>query len=106
MVVVLILAAQADAPQAQDYPTRPVTIVVPFAPGGGTDMLARMLGQNFEQRLGKTFLIENRPGAGSVVAANAVAKAAADGYTLLMAPSPTMAVNVTLYKKLKEEAAD
>jgi tripartite-type tricarboxylate transporter receptor subunit TctC len=63
-------------------------------------MLARMLGQNFEQRLGKTFLIENRPGAGSVVAANAVAKAAADGYTLLMAPSPTMAVNVTLYKNL------
>jgi tripartite-type tricarboxylate transporter receptor subunit TctC len=86
--------------RAQEYPTHPVTIVVPFAPGGSTDMLARMLGQKLEQRLGKTFLVENRPGAGTVIAATAAAKAVADGHLLLMAPSSTMAVNVTLYRKL------
>ena len=85
---------------AQDYPTHAVTIVVPFAPGGSTDILARMLGQRLEQRLGKTFVVENRPGAGTIIAASAVAKAAPDGHMLLMAPSSTMAVNVTLYKKL------
>jgi tripartite-type tricarboxylate transporter receptor subunit TctC len=96
----LAVTLLSNAAAAQDYPTRPVTIVVPFAPGGGTDILARMLGQRLEQRLGKTFVVENRPGAGSIIAASAVAKAAPDGYTLMMAPSPTMAVNVTLYKNL------
>ncbi len=85
---------------AQDYPSHPVTIVVPFTPGGSTDILARLLGQKLEQRLGKTFLVENRPGAGTLIAASAVARADPDGYTLLMAPSSTMATNVTLYKKL------
>jgi tripartite-type tricarboxylate transporter receptor subunit TctC len=69
---------------------------VPFAPGGSTDIVARMLAQKLEQRLGKTFVVENRPGAGTITAANAVAKAVPDGYVLLMAPSSTMAVNVTL----------
>src|SRR5262245_33362959 len=85
---------------AQDYPRHPVTIVVPFTPAGTTDILARLLGQKLEQRLGRSFIIENRPGAGTLIAASAVAKAAPDGYTLLMAPSSTMAVNVTLYKHL------
>ncbi|MGA7489950.1 MAG: tripartite tricarboxylate transporter substrate binding protein [Xanthobacteraceae bacterium] len=89
-----------SAASAQDYPTHPVTIVVPFSPGGSTDIVARMLAQKLEQRLGKTFVVENRPGAGTIIAASAVAKAAPDGYTLLMAPSSTMAINVTLYKKL------
>jgi tripartite-type tricarboxylate transporter receptor subunit TctC len=86
--------------RAQDYPTRAVTIVVPFTPGGSTDIIARMLAQKLEQRLGKSFVVENRPGAGTIIAASAIAKAAPDGYVLLMAPSSTMAVNVTLYKKL------
>jgi tripartite-type tricarboxylate transporter receptor subunit TctC len=90
----------ASPARAQDYPTHTVTIVVPFTPGGSTDMLARMLAQKLEQRLGKTFLVENRPGGGTVIAATAAAKAVADGHLLLMAPSSTMAVNVTLYKKL------
>ena len=60
---------------AQDYPTRSVTILVPFAPGGGTDMLARAVAQQLEQRLGKPFVIENRPGAGTTIAAGATAKA-------------------------------
>jgi tripartite-type tricarboxylate transporter receptor subunit TctC len=85
---------------AQDYPTRPVTIVVPFAPGGSTDIIARLLAQALEQRLGKSFVVENRPGAGTIIAASAVAKSEPDGHLLLMAPSSTMAVNVTLYKKL------
>jgi tripartite-type tricarboxylate transporter receptor subunit TctC len=85
---------------AQDYPTRSVTIVVPFTPGGTTDILARLFGQRLEQRLGKPFVIENRPGAGMQIGSVAVAKSAPDGYTLLLAPSSAMAVNVTLYKKL------
>jgi tripartite-type tricarboxylate transporter receptor subunit TctC len=89
--------------QAQDYPTRPVTIVNPFAPGGGTDLLARMVASKLERRLGQSFLVENKTGAGSIIAAVAVQKAAPDGYTLLMAPTPTMAVNVTLYKSLPYE---
>jgi tripartite-type tricarboxylate transporter receptor subunit TctC len=90
---------------AQDYPTHPVTIIVPFAAGGGTDMLARMVGQKLEQRLGKPFLIENKPGAGSTIGANVAAKAEPDGYTLLMAPSPTMAVAVSIYKTLGYDPA-
>ena len=98
----LLLAAVAGAGtgRAQDYPNRPVTLVVPFAPGGGVDAMARLLGSKLEQRLGKTFVIENKPGAGSIIAANSVKASNPDGYTLLMAPSPTMAVNVSLYKSL------
>lgn len=90
---------------AQDYPTRAVTIVVPFAAGGGTDILARMLAAKLEQRLQKSFLIENKPGGGSTTGANAAAKATPDGYTLLMAPSPTMAVSVSIYKNLPYDPA-
>ena len=93
-------AALSPHVQAQDYPTRPVTIVNPFAPGGGTDLLARMLASKLEQRLGKSFLVEPKTGAGSIIAASYVQKSNPDGHTLLMAPSPTMAVNVSLYKSL------
>jgi tripartite-type tricarboxylate transporter receptor subunit TctC len=85
---------------AQDFPNRPVTIVVPFAPGGAGDILARLIGQKLEQKWGKSVVVENRAGGGSVIGANAVARAAADGYTLMIAPSATMAVNVTLYRSL------
>ena len=74
--------------RAQGYPTRPVTFVVPFAAGGGTEFLARLLGQRLEQRLGKPFVIENRPGGGGVTGAVSVARAAPDGHTILMAPAP------------------
>ena len=84
---------------AQDYPTRNVTILVPFAPGGGTDVLARAVAQKLEQRLGKPFVIENRPGAGTVIAAGATAKAAPDGYTLMQATSGTMAMNADHLQK-------
>jgi tripartite-type tricarboxylate transporter receptor subunit TctC len=99
------VAASAACAEAQTYPTRPVTFVVPFAPGGGTEYLARLLGQRLEQRLGKPFVIENRPGGGGVTGAVSVARAAPDGYTLLMAPAPVMAINVSLHKKLPYDPA-
>jgi tripartite-type tricarboxylate transporter receptor subunit TctC len=103
LVGLLLLAAPATAAFAEDYPARTVTIVNPFAPGGGTDLLARMMAGKLEQRFGKTFVVENKTGAGSIIAAVAVQKSAPDGYTLLMAPTPTMATNVALYKSLPYE---
>ena len=104
LAIVLGLAiSPASSLRAQDYPSRAVTIVNPFAPGGGTDLLARMVGQRLEQRLGQSFVIENKTGAGSIIAATHVQKSSPDGYTLLMAPTPTMAVNVSLYKSLPYE---
>ncbi|MCX7313950.1 MAG: tripartite tricarboxylate transporter substrate binding protein [Alphaproteobacteria bacterium] len=85
---------------AQDYPAHGVAVVVPFTPAGSTDLLARMAAQAWEQRLGKPFVVENRPGAGQQIGVNTVAKAAPDGYTLLMATSSAMGVNPTLYKKI------
>jgi len=83
-----------------DYPTRIVTIVAPSAPGGLYSLFARIIGNRLEQRLGQTFVVENRPGAASVVGAVVVARAAPDGYTLMIASGATMAVNVTLHKTL------
>lgn len=104
LAIVLCLAiSPASLLRAEDYPARAVTIVNPFAPGGGTDLLARMVGQKLEQRLGQSFVIENKTGAGSIIAATHVQKSNPDGYTLLMAPTPTMAVNVPLYKSLPYE---
>ena len=85
---------------AENYPAHSVTIMVPFAPGGGTDLIARTVAQKLEQRLGQPFVIENRPGAGTSIAAGATAKAAPDGYTLMQATSGTMSMNPTIYKNL------
>ena len=84
---------------AQNYPTRPVRIVVGFAPGGSTDLLARLMGQWLSERLGQQFVIENRPGAAGNIATEAVARATPDGYTLLLIDTQP-AINVTLYDKL------
>jgi tripartite-type tricarboxylate transporter receptor subunit TctC len=94
-----LCGAQANV-QAQDYPSRPLTFVVPFTPGAATDFLARLLGKELEERLGKAVVVENRPGAGTNIGSNSVAKAAPDGHTLLMATSTPMAINVSLYKSL------
>jgi tripartite-type tricarboxylate transporter receptor subunit TctC len=104
MVATALLAPPRDA-AAQDYPTRPVTILVPFAAGGGTDILARAVAQRLEQRLGKPFVIENRVGAGTVLAAGAAAKATPDGYTLMQATSGTLAMNGTIFKSLPYDPA-
>jgi tripartite-type tricarboxylate transporter receptor subunit TctC len=85
---------------AQTYPARPVTIVVPYAAGGNTDAIARTLAHRLEQRLGQPFVIEQRLGAASVIGAAYVSRAAPDGHTILIGTSTTMAVNVSVYKKL------
>src|SRR3954468_20186132 len=104
LLAVFVAAVFAPVVAAQDYPNRPITLVVPFAPGGGVDQMARLIAGKLEQRLGKSFVIENKPGAGSIIAATYVQKSNPDGYTLLMAPTPTMAVNVSLYKTLPYDA--
>ena len=97
----LILAAPAVAlAQAQDYPTRPVTLVAPWPAGGAIDTLCRILGPKLSDRLGKPVIIENRAGAASVIGTAAIAKAAPDGYTLVMGGATALAVAVTVYKKL------
>src|SRR6476660_5951889 len=84
---------------SQTYPTKPVRIIVGFAPGGATDIMARLIAQWLSERLGQQFVIENRPGAVGNVATEAAVRAPADGYTLLLASSIN-AINATLYEKL------
>src|SRR5262245_45034697 len=84
---------------AQAYPARPVRVIVPFAAGGGVDIIARLMGQWLSERLGQPFVIENRPGAGGNIGTEAVVRAPADGYTLLLITAAN-AINTTLYEKL------
>ena len=100
LVALALLACGMPAARAADYPTRPVTLVVAFTPGGASDVLARILGHKFEQILGQPFVIDNRPGAGGNVAAEAVAHAAPDGYTLFNGNNAILATNAALYKKI------
>jgi len=94
--LLLVVCAQAFG---QDYPSRQVRIVVPSLPGGGTDIVARVLGQHFSSAFGQAFFVENRAGAGNMIGIELAAHAAPDGYTLLMVPS-TLALNSVLYKKV------
>ena len=87
-------------PSAQDYPTRPVKIVVPFGAGGGTDALARFIAHGLEQRLGQPFIIENRGGAGTTLGATMVANSEPDGYTIMLGTASTFAAAPGLYKQL------
>jgi tripartite-type tricarboxylate transporter receptor subunit TctC len=84
---------------AQAYPTRPVRVIVPFAPAGTTDIAARLMGQWLSEHLGQQFVIENRPGASTTIGTEVVVRAPADGYTLLLA-TPSSAINATLFEKL------
>jgi tripartite-type tricarboxylate transporter receptor subunit TctC len=101
LALAALIVIQAGTSFANDdYPSRPVTIIVPYAAGGVTDVLARMIAQKLGEKFGKSFVIENKGGAGTVVAAVATAKAAPDGHTLMMATGSTMSINRTLYKSL------
>jgi tripartite-type tricarboxylate transporter receptor subunit TctC len=95
----IALPAASYKAWAQTYPTRPVRMIVPFGPGGGTDIVARLIGQWLTERLGQTFVIENRPGAGGNLGTEAVVRAPPDGYTLALIGAPS-AINATLYDNL------
>ena len=92
--------ANAQVRGADDYPQRTVTFLCPFPAGGGTDILTRMLAQELQDKLKRTFIVENRPGAGTIVAAQAAARAAPDGYTIFLAPVTTLALGPNIYKTL------
>ena len=96
---VVVVPAACRVACAQTYPARPVRIIAGYAAGGGVDITARLIGQWLAERLGQQFMVEDRPGAGTNIAAEAVARAPADGYTLLLA-TVANAVNATLYEKI------
>jgi tripartite-type tricarboxylate transporter receptor subunit TctC len=98
-VICIFPLVTIGAASALDYPTKPVRWVVPYTPGGATDIVARIMGQWLSERLGKQFIIENKPGAGNNLGTELVVNAAPDGYTLLLV-NPANAINATLYPKL------
>ncbi len=103
MIFIGLVGATALAHAQTTYPTRPVRLIVPSSPGGGTDISARILAPQLTQFLGQQVVVENRPGAGTMIGGEAVARAAPDGYTLLMGIS-TLAINPAMYKKVPYDA--
>ena len=101
--VALVGLASSVPMQAQSYPTKPVTIIVPLAAGSGVDLVARVYGEQLAKSLGKPVVVENRPGAATMIGTNYVATSAPDGHTLLVATSSAMAINPTLYEKIAYE---
>jgi tripartite-type tricarboxylate transporter receptor subunit TctC len=100
----LVLGGLAQA-AAQQFPTKPITLVVPAAPGGVTDLIARALGQQFTESFGQPVVVEDKPGATNQIAAEYVAHSAADGYTLLVSPEATFVINPYLFQKLSYDPA-
>src|SRR5512138_3831961 len=101
-IALLSLAAPA---KAQEYPAKPIHIIVGFAAGGGNDIIARVFGQKLSESLGQPVIVENKPGGGAIVATDYVAKSAPDGYTLLMSASG-ISINPALYDKLPYAVTD
>ena len=100
LLALLVVTLVTGPASGQAYPARPVRLIVPFAPGGGTDVIARAVAQHLSKALGGGVVVENRAGAGGTIGSDAVAKAAPDGYTLLMATNATLALAPGLYPKL------
>jgi tripartite-type tricarboxylate transporter receptor subunit TctC len=98
-----LLSSAAAPARAAEWPTRPISVIVPYAAGGNTDMMARLASQYISEKLGQAFVIENRPGGGGAVGAIAVAKAQADGYTLLFGAS-TQIINIPMLQKVSYDA--
>jgi len=102
-VAATLLALNLHA-AAQEYPVKPVRLVVPFTPGGTTDILGRLVAQKLSESIGRQVIVDNRPGAGGTIGSDIVAKSPADGYTLIMGHIGTFGVNPTLYPKLSYDA--
>ena len=100
LLLVALAAACSASAVAQSYPSRSVKLVVPYTPGGSTDVLARVIGQRLSESLGQPFVVENRPGAGGIAATLAVAKSPSDGYTLLVTDMSQVVINPFLFSKL------
>ena len=100
VLAALALFALLPRASADDYPSRPVTLIAPWPAGGAVDTLCRIFAAKLTDRFGKSVIVENRPGAGSVLGVAAAARAAPDGYTMVMAGSASLATTVTIYKKL------
>ena len=94
------IAATATAALAQDYPTKPIKLIVPFPPGGGTDIMSRLVAQKLGDMNHWTVVVDNRPGAGGNIGVDAAAHSAPDGYTLVMGQTSNLAINPTLFKSL------
>jgi tripartite-type tricarboxylate transporter receptor subunit TctC len=103
--VLIAVSVVIPAAFAQSYPTRPITVVVAFTPGGPSDILARILGQKMSEILGKPVVVDNRPGAGGNLAAEVVARASPEGYTLLMGNNSILATNAALYTNIRYDVA-
>lgn len=104
LAALFAIAGVAAQAQTQTFPTKPIKIVVPFPPGGTTDVLARVIGQEMTKSWGQQVIVDNRPGAGGNTGSDVVAKSPADGYTLLMGTVGTHGINVSLYKKMPYDA--
>jgi tripartite-type tricarboxylate transporter receptor subunit TctC len=96
----LILGVLAEPAAAQTYPTKPIKMVVGFAPGGPADVMARLIGQRISAALGKTIVVDNRPGAGGTIAARMVSESEPDGYTLLLGNTSTLVISPLIYKSI------
>ena len=105
LIFAAMISAGLASADGQSFPAKAITLVVPAAPGGVTDIIARALGQRFSESLGKPVVIENKPGASNQIAAEYVARSAADGYTLLVSPEATFVINPYLFGKLHYNAA-
>src|SRR5258707_8552694 len=99
VALTLLVAQPAIAQSGEPYPSKPIRIIVPFAPGGGTDLTARLVGQRLSERAGQPVIIDNRPGAGTMLGTELTMRSAPDGYTLMIA-SASHAINPTLYRKV------
>ncbi|OFZ97851.1 MAG: hypothetical protein A3H35_06745 [Betaproteobacteria bacterium RIFCSPLOWO2_02_FULL_62_17] len=106
IVFLLTTSAQAQIESAKSYPSQPIRLIVGFVPGGGTDIIARLLGQKMAEEFAQPVVVENKLGAGGIISMEFVAKSKPDGYTLLMAPSSVITVNPVMYRKLPYSTAD
>ena len=104
LLLVIAVAAAVNLPAAaQTYPAKPVRVIIPFPAGGGADIFGRLLGRKLQDMLGQTFVIDNRAGASGIIGCELVARAAPDGYTLLLGTTGTHSTNPAVYPKLPYE---